>query len=57
METIDDEFWPAISPEQSFRVAADDEIVWFGVPPARVDLLKSAGGVDSTPRRSGVRTR
>lgn len=28
------------------RAAAHDEVIWFGVPPARVDLLKSAGGVD-----------
>jgi hypothetical protein len=31
---------------EAFRAAAEDEVVWFGVPPARVDLLKSAGGVD-----------
>jgi len=30
----------------SFRKAGSDEIVWFGSPPSRVDLLKSAGGVD-----------
>jgi len=26
--------------------AAFDDIVWFGTPPGRVDLLKSAAGVD-----------
>jgi hypothetical protein len=26
--------------------AAFDDVVWFGIPPGRVDLLKSAGGVD-----------
>jgi hypothetical protein len=31
---------------EGFRHAARDEVVWFGVPPARVDLLKSASGVD-----------
>ncbi len=30
----------------SLRHAAHDEVVWFGIPPARVDLLKSAGPVD-----------
>ncbi|HEX4337664.1 MAG TPA: DUF6036 family nucleotidyltransferase [Polyangiaceae bacterium] len=28
--------------------ATADEIVWFGTPPARIDLLKSAPGVDFT---------
>ena len=28
------------------RASALDEVVWFGVPPARVDLLKSANGVE-----------
>jgi hypothetical protein len=28
------------------RAAANDEVIWFGVPPARVDLLKSASGLD-----------
>jgi len=28
------------------RTAAHDEVIWFGVPPARVDLLKTASGVD-----------
>jgi hypothetical protein len=31
---------------EGLRQAAVDEVVWFGVPPARVDLLKSAPGVD-----------
>ncbi len=31
---------------EGFRNAASDEVVWFGVPPARIDLLKSAGNVD-----------
>lgn len=31
---------------EGLRSAALDEVVWFGVPPARIDLLKSAGGVD-----------
>jgi hypothetical protein len=30
----------------SLRAAGSDEIVWFGSPPSRIDLLKSAGGVD-----------
>jgi hypothetical protein len=31
---------------QALRRSANDEIVWFGVPPVRVDLLKSAAGID-----------
>jgi hypothetical protein len=31
---------------EGLRKALDDEIVWFGVPPARVDLLKTANGID-----------
>jgi predicted nucleotidyltransferase len=31
---------------ENLRIATHDEVVWFGVAPARVDLLKSAGGVD-----------
>jgi hypothetical protein len=30
----------------SLSAANSDEIVWFGSPPSRIDLLKSAGGVD-----------
>lgn len=30
---------------ESFRSANYDDVVWFGVPPARVDLLKSADGI------------
>jgi hypothetical protein len=30
----------------NLRTAGSDEIVWFGSPPSRIDLLKSAGGVD-----------
>ncbi len=30
---------------EGLRAATPDEVVWFGVPPARVDLLKSATGV------------
>lgn len=31
---------------EALRSSANDEVVWFGVPPVRVDLLKSAPGVD-----------
>jgi hypothetical protein len=31
---------------ESFRAAKYDDVVWFGVPPARVDLLKSAEGIE-----------
>jgi hypothetical protein len=31
---------------EGLRKSAHDEVVWFNVPPARIDLLKSAGGVD-----------
>src|SRR6186713_128741 len=27
------------------RTSADDEIVWMGIPPLRIDLLKNAPGV------------
>jgi hypothetical protein len=42
---------------ESLRTAGTDEIVWFGSPPSRVDLLKSAGGIDfahAYSRRSQV---
>ena len=31
---------------EGLRNAAHDEIVWFGMPPERVDLLKSAAGLE-----------
>ena len=31
---------------ESFRAAKHDDVVWFGVPPARGELLKSADGID-----------
>lgn len=31
---------------EALRHSASDEVVWFGVPPVRVDLLKSAPGID-----------
>jgi predicted nucleotidyltransferase len=31
---------------QALRASANDEIVWFGAPPVRVDLLRSAPGID-----------
>jgi predicted nucleotidyltransferase len=31
---------------QDFRTASSDEIVWLGVPPLRIDLLRAADGVD-----------
>jgi len=31
---------------EGLRAAAHDEVLWFGVPPARIDLLKSANGVE-----------
>jgi hypothetical protein len=31
---------------EALRQAGADEVVWFGIPPVRVDLLKSAPGVD-----------
>ncbi len=40
------EFGAPESVARDLIAAAPDEIVWFGTPPARVDLLKSAPGVD-----------
>ncbi len=31
---------------EEIKTCADDEIVWFGHPPTRVDVLKSIPGVD-----------
>jgi hypothetical protein len=31
---------------QALRQSANDEVVWFGVPPVRVDLLKSVPGIE-----------
>jgi hypothetical protein len=39
-------FGAAQSTIEALRHSASDEVVWFGVPPGRVDLLKSAPGVD-----------
>lgn len=30
----------------AFRGAADDEVVWMGVPPVRIDLLRTADGIE-----------
>lgn len=30
----------------AFRQAADDEVVWMGVPPVRIDLLRAADGIE-----------
>jgi len=30
----------------AFRTAADDEVVWMGVPPVRIDLLRTADGIE-----------
>jgi predicted nucleotidyltransferase len=43
---------------QAFRAAADDEVVWMGVPPVRIDLLRTADGIEFRscyPRRQRVR--
>ncbi len=45
-----------VSPEvvSAARTFADDEIVWFGRPPARIDLLRTIPGVEfeaAWPRR------
>jgi predicted nucleotidyltransferase len=42
----------------AFRTAADDEVVWMGVPPVRIDLLRTADGIEFRtcyPRRQRVR--
>lgn len=40
------------------RASAPDEVIWFGAPPRRVDLLRSIDGVSFDSARSrGVRTR
>ena len=31
---------------EAFRQAADDEVVWMGVPPVRIDLLRAADGIE-----------
>ena len=31
---------------QAFRAASEDDVVWMGVPPVRIDLLRAADGVD-----------
>jgi hypothetical protein len=31
---------------QAFRAATEDEVVWMGVPPVRIDLLRAADGVE-----------
>jgi len=41
-----DAFGAAQTTIEAVRHAASDEVVWFGVPPIRVDLLKSAPGID-----------
>ena len=43
-----DEFGAAPATVEALRHAANDEVVWFGVPPIRVDLLQSAPGIDFT---------
>jgi len=30
----------------AFSTAADDEVVWMGVPPVRIDLLRTADGIE-----------
>ena len=30
----------------AFRTASEDEVVWMGVPPVRIDLLRAADGVE-----------
>jgi hypothetical protein len=39
-------FGAANATVEALRHSANDEVVWFGVPPIRVDLLKSAPGID-----------
>ncbi len=42
----------------AFRSAVDDEVVWMGVPPVRIDLLRKADGIEFRslyPRRQRVR--
>jgi hypothetical protein len=39
-------FGAALPTIEALRHSAEDEVVWFGAPPVRVDLLKSAPGVD-----------
>jgi hypothetical protein len=41
-----EEFGAAPSIVESLRRSANDEVVWFGVPPARVDLMRSLPGID-----------
>jgi hypothetical protein len=41
-----EEFGAASSTIDSLRRSANDEVVWFGVPPARVDLLRSLPSID-----------
>jgi hypothetical protein len=41
-----DAFGAAPATIQALRLSASDEVVWFGVPPVRVDLLKSAPGIE-----------
>ncbi|HTQ07200.1 MAG TPA: nucleotidyl transferase AbiEii/AbiGii toxin family protein [Polyangiaceae bacterium] len=39
-------FGAAPSTIEAVRTSSHDDIVWFGAPPVRVDLLKSAPGIE-----------
>lgn len=41
-----DAFGAAPATVQALRQSANDEVVWFGIPPVRVDLLKSVPGIE-----------